>query len=49
MIGAEKNLTQARLQLEQARSDHYRRKAALERAVGGSQALHSIRTGGMSQ
>lgn len=49
MIGAEKNLMQARLQLEQARAEHYRRRASLERAVGGPQALQSIQTGGMSQ
>lgn len=49
MISAEKNLMQARLQQEQARADHYRRRASLERAVGGPQALKSVQTGRMSQ
>jgi len=49
MIGAEKNLMQAQLQLEQARTDHHRRLAALERTVGGPQALQGIQSWGIKQ
>ncbi len=45
MIGAEKNLMQARLELEQARADHHRRLAALERTVGGTGLLQGRHSG----
>jgi len=46
VVGAEKNLMQVRLQLEQARADLFRRLAALELSVGGPQALQGMKNEG---